>query len=79
MLLNVKTEISASDDDWQAFDPISISDFLRLVSIIGASGIPIFSLYLYPGPILVVIENSSPDFPITQHSLRKVEWFEDSV
>ncbi|GFX12074.1 hypothetical protein TNCV_2998571 [Trichonephila clavipes] len=32
-------EISASDYDCQAFDPISVSDFHRSVSIVGASGI----------------------------------------
>ncbi|GFT63850.1 hypothetical protein TNCV_44131 [Trichonephila clavipes] len=37
--LNVNTEISASYFDWQAFDPISISDFRRSISIVGASGV----------------------------------------
>ncbi|GFU43290.1 hypothetical protein TNCV_1567291 [Trichonephila clavipes] len=37
MLLNVNTEISVSDYDCQAFDPISTSDFRRSVAIVGAS------------------------------------------
>ncbi|GFX06756.1 hypothetical protein TNCV_3113441 [Trichonephila clavipes] len=37
MLLNVNPEISSSGFDWQAFDPISVSNFRRSVLIVGAS------------------------------------------
>ncbi|GFW23156.1 hypothetical protein TNCV_3802561 [Trichonephila clavipes] len=33
-------EISASDYDWQAFDPTPDSDFRRSVFIVDASGVP---------------------------------------
>ncbi|GFV14631.1 hypothetical protein TNCV_2586041 [Trichonephila clavipes] len=39
IVIGSKTEISMSDYDWKASDPISISDFRCSVSIVGASGV----------------------------------------